>query len=309
MAFRTLVLAALVSLALAAPSTKTKIVLTNDDGWAVANIRAQYDALTTAGYDVILSAPSINRSGTGSSSKTPTPLTSPCEFDSCPTGSPAEGSDPTNPRLNYVNSYPVDAVTYGITNLSQSLFSGPPDFVVSGPNVGYNLGIQVPFSGTVGAASAAVRAGIPAVAFSASTGSEISYTTLTSDPTSADSQAALIYSQVTTQFVNALISTGKPYLPTGLSLNVNYPPISSSGCASAADFKFVLSRVDWNPFATDVNTCGSTHLPTESTVTGTSGCFASVSVFDATNGLKLDGNASEQAAILQKLGSILTCLP
>lgn len=30
----------------------TKIVLTNDDGWAVAQIRAQNDALKAAGYDV-----------------------------------------------------------------------------------------------------------------------------------------------------------------------------------------------------------------------------------------------------------------
>lgn len=29
-----------------------KLVLTNDDGWAVAQIRAEYEALTEAGYDV-----------------------------------------------------------------------------------------------------------------------------------------------------------------------------------------------------------------------------------------------------------------
>ena len=29
-----------------------KIVLTNDDGWAVAQIRAQFDALEAAGFDV-----------------------------------------------------------------------------------------------------------------------------------------------------------------------------------------------------------------------------------------------------------------
>lgn len=33
-------------------SAKTTIVLTNDDGWAVANIRAQFDALTNAGFNV-----------------------------------------------------------------------------------------------------------------------------------------------------------------------------------------------------------------------------------------------------------------
>jgi 5'-nucleotidase len=29
-----------------------RVVLTNDDGWAVAQIRAQYEALTASGYDV-----------------------------------------------------------------------------------------------------------------------------------------------------------------------------------------------------------------------------------------------------------------
>lgn len=32
--------------------TCQKIVLTNDDGWAVAQIRAEYEALADAGYDV-----------------------------------------------------------------------------------------------------------------------------------------------------------------------------------------------------------------------------------------------------------------
>lgn len=40
---------------------------------------------------VVLSAPAENESGTGSSTATPTNLTEPCEFDTCPTGSPAEG--------------------------------------------------------------------------------------------------------------------------------------------------------------------------------------------------------------------------
>lgn len=33
-------------------SAQSKIVLTNDDGWATANIRAQDTALTSAGFSV-----------------------------------------------------------------------------------------------------------------------------------------------------------------------------------------------------------------------------------------------------------------
>lgn len=91
-----------------------KIVLTNDDGWAVAQIRAEFTALVNNGFDVctldfflssksyisyfqvVLSAPAENKSGTGSSTTTPTPRTEPCEFDTCPAGSPATGSDENN---------------------------------------------------------------------------------------------------------------------------------------------------------------------------------------------------------------------
>lgn len=35
----------------------SKIVLTNDDGWAVAQIRAQYAALKSSGFDVSILIP------------------------------------------------------------------------------------------------------------------------------------------------------------------------------------------------------------------------------------------------------------
>ncbi|CAK5270965.1 unnamed protein product [Mycena citricolor] len=305
MVFRTLILCALVQLAVAAP----KIVLTNDDGWAVAHIRAQYSALEAAGYDVILSAPAQNESGTGSSSKTATTLTSACEYNSCPKGSPAEGSDPSNDKLNYVNAYPADSANFGIKTLAPDLFGSAPDFVVSGPNVGANIGIATTLSGTVGAASAAVIAGIPSIAVSGSTGSQVSYTTLTSDPSSANSQAAQIYSQATLRLVNALLAGSKPYLPSGVSLNVNYPPISSA-CASGDDFQFVLSRIYNNIFVDDVNTCGSKHLPSENDVVTASGCYASVSPFIASKDLiKSEASVADQATVISKLSSIITCLP
>ena len=44
----------------------------------------------------------------------------------------------------------VDAARFGIQTLAPKLFNGAkPDFVVSGPNVGTNLGLVVLFSGTV----------------------------------------------------------------------------------------------------------------------------------------------------------------
>lgn len=59
-----------------------------------------------------------------------------CEFESCPPGSPAAGFNSSDPRLNYVNSFPVTSIAYGISTLSPKFFQGPPDFAVTGPNVG-----------------------------------------------------------------------------------------------------------------------------------------------------------------------------
>ncbi|KAF5361401.1 hypothetical protein D9758_006250 [Tetrapyrgos nigripes] len=278
------------------------IVLTNDDGWATAMIRAQFSALEDAGYEVVLSAPAEDQSGTGSQSATPQPLgdDETCEFDSCPVGSPAEGSDPSDPRINYVNSFPVDAVRFGIQTLAPQL-GGRPDLVVSGPNIGNNLAV-LGGSGTIGAASEGTLEGIPSVAFSASSDSldSVSFTTLTSDPDSTSSIAAGIYASLTTKFVDTLFaSTARPILPAQISINVNYPSID--GCSSPDDFKFILTRVFPNLGQTDVETCGTDRLPWEVTTILRSGCFATVSVFNV--GTKLDANAAAQGVVLEGLGA------
>ncbi|EMD35011.1 hypothetical protein CERSUDRAFT_96924 [Gelatoporia subvermispora B] len=282
------------------------IILTNDDGWATANIRAQYESLTSIGLDAVISAPAANQSGTGSLSKTPTPLTEPCEFDTCPAGSPAEGFNVSDPHLNYVNGYPVDAARFGIQTLAPQFFGGSsPDFVVSGPNVGNNLGIAAIFSGTVGAACEAATEGIPSAAFSGMTGSQVSYTTLDSDPDSTSTLAARVYAELTTYFVQTIASSGlAPLLPDGVTVNVNFAAIDS--CPDASSFQWVFSRLIRNPFVTDVQTCGTTHLPSEASVVS-AGCFASVTVISATT--KLDQERRRYLKIfwrhLKILGDVL----
>lgn len=92
--------------ALSVPVLKpaANIVLSNDDGWAEINIRQFYYALTNAGNSVIISAPADNKSGTGSADLPATTRLTPCEFNSCPAGSPAEGFNSSMKRFNYVNS-------------------------------------------------------------------------------------------------------------------------------------------------------------------------------------------------------------
>ncbi|KAL8806581.1 MAG: hypothetical protein Q9182_001228 [Xanthomendoza sp. 2 TL-2023] len=281
----------------------TNIVLSNDDGWAELNIRVLYDFLTRAGNSVVLSAPADNKSGTGSSDIPATVLTKPCEFNSCPTGSPPQGFNTSNPRLNYVNSYPVTSIRYGIQTLSPRFFGGPPELAVAGFNVGANLGTTTLISGTVGAATAAAKLGIPALAFSGTTGSQIAWTVRPIP------QYVSTYADLSTNVTSTLIASGKPFLPANIWLNVNFPASSTGTCASARDFKFVLSRINDAGSGTgaDVRTCGGTRLPTERKVVGTSGCYVSISVGRADT--KGDASATEQAVALRKLGGILRCLP
>lgn len=278
-----------------------RIVLSNDDGWAEKNIRVLNDALTAAGNDVVLSAPADNKSGSGSLDSDPTPRTSPCEFNSCPANSPPIGADPNNPRLEYVNSYPVTSIKNGISSLGPRIFNGQkPELAVTGFNVGSNLDIQVPFSGTVGAAVEAVKEGIPAIAFSGSTGSQISFT----DPTPLYAQ---VYADLSVNLTTTILESGAPYLPDGVWLNVNFPDVSAGKCDDVSQFKFVLSRIYPGIFsAPDVETCGSNRLPTERTVVD-KGCFVAVSPGESSD--KTTANAEMQAVVLQKLSGILSCLP
>jgi len=289
---------------------KTNILVTNDDGWAVAQIRSEFDALDATGlFNLILSCPAVNKSGTGNTTAVPTVLTAPCEFDSCPAGAPAVGFNATDPRLNYVNAFPVDAARFGIETLAPKFFNGQkPDFVVSGSNVGNNLGPGITGSGTCRAAAEAVMLGVPAVAFSGSTAGAVSYTTLESDPTSPVILAAETYNVLTVKLVETLLSSthpGQNIVPPGAVVNVNYP--STTNCSDATDFKWVFTRLAPATNTTvDVETCKNHKVLTdESTAIRVPGCWVTVSVYDAVN-IK-DVDARTQAAVLHKLRPILSC--
>ncbi|KAJ5885533.1 hypothetical protein N7495_010043 [Penicillium taxi] len=281
------------------------IISSNDDGWAEVNIRALFQSLVDAGHSTVVSAPAENESGTGSSSATPSVLAKPCEFNSCPSGSPSMGYNASEPRLNYVNSYPATSMAYGINTTGPEFFDGAPDLAVTGPNVGSNIGLEAFFSGTVGAATyAAHDAGIPAIAFSGATGAQTAWNASSTFPNYSQ-----VYADLSVNLTNALIDSGTPYLPDDVWLNVNFPSVSDSECSSAADFNFVLTRIHVAlPLITpdDVTTCGSSRLPSEYALALTSGCYASVSVGIAST--KEDANATIQGVVLNKLSNLLTCI-
>lgn len=192
---------------------------------------------------------------------------------------------------------------YGLQTLASKIFNGGAvDIAVAGPNVGSNLGILTQLSGTVGAATEAVKEGIPGIAFSGSSGNATAWNAPVPN-------YATVYAQLATQVTQAVVDSGKPYLAKNIWLNVNFPASTDTACLSAQDVKFVLSRIN-SAFLTkdDVVTCGNGgRLPTESEVVDTPGCYASISVGHADS--KGDADAEEQQAVLEKLGGLLTCLP
>lgn len=168
-----------------------KILLTNDDGYQAIGIRTLRTALEDAGYDVVMVAPMVNNSG-ASASLTLTPV----------------AFQQVDANGYWVDGSPGTCVFAGLT-----LFE--PDLIVSGTNLGANLGRLVTFSGTDGAAFTALFNDLPAVAFS-------------SDEPPIGLRK-LHYTNVA-QFAVKLIETleeaagaGGELLPPGTFLNVNYP--------------------------------------------------------------------------------------
>lgn len=285
-----------------------RIIQSNDDGWAEINLRTMFNVLNAAGHEAVLSGPAENQSGKGSSDAAPKTVDSDgCIYNSCPGGSPATGANTTDPRLNYVNSFPVTAIKTGITVTAPKLWNGAaPELAVTGPNVGSNLDIQLPFSGTVGAAVyAAKEAKIPALAFSGISGNPTAW----NQPTPLYSQ---IYADLALNVTNTIIASGKPYLPDNTFLNVNFPAVSSSKCNNVNQFKFIFTRVHTGLVGSgaDIAVCGTkARLPWEVDVALIRGgdCYVSISPADAND--KTTAAAAQQQIIYNKLKPILSCLP
>jgi 5'-nucleotidase len=126
------------------------VLLTNDDGVTAEGLNALRDALIELGAQVTVIAPDGERSGMARaiSFSRPVSLTA------------AGGSD--RDRVFALSGTPVDCVRVGL--LSELL--PPVDLVVSGINHGLNVGDDVTYSGTVGAALEGALLDVPAIAIS-----------------------------------------------------------------------------------------------------------------------------------------------
>jgi len=127
------------------------VLVTNDDGVSAPGIDAVVQGLRTLPHTrVTVVAPLANQSGTGGKT---TPGTLTVTKAATASGYPARA----------VAGYPADAVIWAVKDHGIAF---RPDLVVSGINFGQNIGPLANLSGTVGAARAAARMGIPALAAS-----------------------------------------------------------------------------------------------------------------------------------------------
>jgi 5'-nucleotidase len=176
------------------------ILVTNDDGVTSPGLLALKQALDPLGTISVI-APDRNRSAIARGITIHAPLT--VEETRLVDGSPAYATDGT----------PVDCVRFA----ALGLLDREPDVIVSGINLGLNLGDDVTYSGTVAAALEGVLLGLPAIA--------VSQGPLTGDE--GDGAGGAWDFEPVADFVARVVPLAvREQFPRGVLLNVNAPGLS-----------------------------------------------------------------------------------
>jgi len=168
---------------------KKIVFLTNDDGYQSKGLQAIRNRLIEENFRVITVAPDRNMSGTSHSLT----FTRPLKIEKI-----------EEDFYYIVDGTPADCVHLGLNVILQNQ---KPDLLISGINTGPNIGNDVFYSGTVGAAREGTLFCIPSVAFSVGS---------SKNPNFED------VSKVAVKIVKALLIKN---LPKGTFLNVNIPTI------------------------------------------------------------------------------------
>lgn len=143
-----------------------RLLVTNDDGIEAPGISALAIAIVDAGHEVVVAAPSEDRSGAGAA-------IGGMHVDETIKVIPVELEG-----LDAATCYSV-AATPALITIAACLggFGPAPDLVISGINAGANTGRAVLHSGTVGAALTAANFGRSALAVSLAVGGEPCWST------------------------------------------------------------------------------------------------------------------------------------
>ncbi|CAG1000466.1 5'-nucleotidase [Rhodocyclaceae bacterium] len=163
-----------------------RILLSNDDGYFAPGLEALSQSLSESAETVVV-APERNRSGASNSLTLDRPLF---------LRRAANG-------FHYVNGTPTDCVHLAVTGMLDHV----PDMVVSGINLGPNMGDDTIYSGTVAAATEGYLLGVPSIAISLASFAGAHFAT-----------AAQVARELVDRFVRRAF--GAPVL-----LNVNVPDV------------------------------------------------------------------------------------
>ena len=169
-----------------------RILLSNDDGYFAPGLQRLYDALAPLGAITVM-APEQDRSGASNSLTLDRPLS----------------VRRAHNGFYYVNGTPTDCVHLAVTGFLDEL----PDIIVSGINLGANMGDDTIYSGTVAAATEGYLLGIPSIAVSLASKAGAHFET-----------AGAVAAALVARFQKSRI--GKPWL-----LNVNVPDIAHADLA------------------------------------------------------------------------------
>jgi 5'-nucleotidase len=169
-----------------------KILLTNDDGIHAPGLRALYAELNRD-FDLSVVAPETEMSAVGHAIT----LDSPLRVREVYKNGSFFGFG--------VSGTPADCVKIEV----QELLQGHPDIIISGINLGSNVGVNVLYSGTVSAATEGAFLGVRSAAISLSTRKNPDFT------------FAARFSREIIRFITA------NNLKNGTALNVNIPAVSA----------------------------------------------------------------------------------
>ena len=179
------------------------ILLTNDDGFDAIGLKALIEALQPIAKITVV-APARNKSACGHSLTLDKPLRMICVEDDF---------------YKIDDATPTDCIFVSINNLFKDDYK--PDLVISGINIGANMGEDITYSGTAAGAMEAVIHGIPAIAIS-----QVCKDKCNDIKNGWDFELA---KKVISELATKILNNNFP-LDERKFLNVNIPPIKADEC-------------------------------------------------------------------------------
>jgi len=180
-----------------------QILLTNDDGFDAVGLKALIEALSSMAKITVV-APARNKSACGHSLTLEKPL---------------RMINVEDDFYKIDDGTPTDCVFISISNLFKDGYK--PDLVISGINIGANMGEDITYSGTAAGAMEAVIHGIPAIAIS-----QVCNDNCEDIKNGWDFALA---KEVIIELVTKILTNNFP-LDERKFLNVNIPPIKPQEC-------------------------------------------------------------------------------